>query len=162
MWLNLLVFTTIQAGLIGDMFKNLFDLIWQAFEWLARFIKSVFQKLIDVLIAFFRAIYYLIEGFLYFLYMVGVVAVKVFLIFWGLGKLIISLFVGFGKTLASLVYVQQPNSGHGYSEMIGKLMTTATNNLQLNVIAYVLLFCIWFVWVVLAIRLISSIRVGGD
>lgn len=159
---SLLFFTTLQAGLIGDMFKRLFDLIWQAIGWLARAIKAMFQKLIDVLIAFFRAIYMLIDGLLYFLYMIGVVAVKLFLIFYELGKLIISLFVGFGKTLASLVYVSSSSGGHGYSNMVGKLMTAATNNMQLNVIAYVLLFVIWFVWVVSAMKLISSIRVGGD
>lgn len=159
---SLLFFTTLQAGLIGDMFKRLFDLIWQAFKWLANAIKALFQKLIDVIIAFFRAIYMLIDGLLYFLYMIGVVAVKLFLIFYELGKLIISLFVGFGKTLASLVYVSSSSGGHGYSSMVGKLMTAATNNMQLNVIAYVLLFVIWFVWVVSAMKLISSIRVGGD
>jgi len=149
-------------GLIGDMFGRLFDLIWQAFKWLASAIKGLFQKLIDVIIAFFRAIYMLIDGLLYFLYMIGVVAVKLFLIFFELGKLIISLFVGFGKTLASLVYVSSSSGGHGYSSMVGKLMTAANNNLQLNVVAYILLFVIWFVWVVSAMKLISSIRVGGD
>ena len=149
-------------GLIGDMFKRLFDLIWQAFKWLANAIKALFQKLIDVIIAFFRAIYMLIDGLLYFLYMIGVVAVKLFLIFYELGKLIISLFVGFGKTLASLVYVSSSSGGHGYSSMVGKLMTAANNNLQLNVVAYILLFVIWFIWVVSAMKLISSIRVGGD
>lgn len=161
-WASLMFIPVLGAGLIGDMFGRLFDLIWQAFKWLARFIKAVFQKLIDVLIAFFRAIYMLIDGLLYFLYMIGVVAVKLFLIFFELGKLIISLFVGFGKTLASLVYVSSSSGGHGYSTMIGKLMTSATNNMQLNVIAYVLLFVIWFVWVISAMKLISSIRVGGD
>lgn len=162
LWASLFVVTTIQAGLISDMFKRLFDLIWQAFKWLARFIKGVFQKLIDVLISFFRVIYMLIDGLLYFLYMIGVVAVKLFLIFFELGKLIISLFVGFGKTLASLVYVSSSSGGHGYSSMIGKLMTAATNSMQLNVIAYILLFVIWFIWVIAAMKLISSIRVGGD
>ncbi|WP_458414530.1 hypothetical protein ACNQFZ_06595 [Schinkia sp. CFF1] len=149
-------------GLISEMFKRLFDLIWQAFQWLARAIKGLFQKLIDVIISFFRVIYMVIDGLLYFLYMIGVVAVKLFLIFYELGKLIISLFVGFGKTLASLVYVSSSSGGNGYSSMIGNLMTAATNNLQLNVIAYILLFVIWFVFVISAIKLISSIRVGGD
>ncbi|HHY72273.1 MAG TPA: hypothetical protein GX497_03430 [Bacillus bacterium] len=161
-WMSLMFVPVLGAGLISDMFKRLFDLIWQAFEWLARFIKAVFQKLIDILVAFFRTIYMLIEGIFYFLYKIGVVAVKIFAIFFELGKLIVAIFVGFAKTLASLFYVSSSSGGNGYSDMLGKLVTVATTNLQLNVIAYVLLFLIWFVWVITAMKLISSIRVGGD
>lgn len=161
LWVSLFV-PILGAGLISDMFKRLFDLIWQAFSWLAGLIKGLFQKLVDIIIAFFRTIYFLIDGLLYFLFMIGVVAVKLFSIFFELGKLIISLFVGFGKTLASLTYIQSSTSGHGYSSMMGQLITTANNQMQLNVIAYILLFSIWFIWVVSAMKLLSSIRVGGD
>lgn len=149
-------------GILGDAFSKLFSVIWSGLKWLGTQIQNLFKKLLEVIISFFRFIYYMIDGFLYFLFSVGVVAVKVFLIFFELGKVLISIFVGFGKTLASFTYIQRSSSGNGYSDTIGRIMTAANDSLQLDVIAYILMFVIWFVWVVSAMKLLSSIRVGGD
>lgn len=148
-------------GIIGDAFGKLFGVLWDIILWIGGFIKKLFQGLVDILIAFFTAIYQVIEGILYLLYMIGVLAVKLFLVLFEALKILWSLVVGFGKTLASLTYVPKASAGHGYSEMIGDLFTYA-NVFQLNSFAVILSFGIWIGTAVGAMKLISSIRVGGD
>lgn len=159
-------------GIIGDAFKKLFaflfalfgglfEVIWDAIQWLGTFFKRLLQDILDVIVGFFKVIYALIEGFLYLLYMIGVLAVKLFLVIFEAAKLLWSLIVGFGRTLASLTYSPRSGSGNGYSEMLGRLFNNL-DVLQINTIAYILLFMLWFITAISAMKLISSIRVGGD
>jgi len=151
----------ISAGILGDAFGKLFDLLWAIIEWIGNLIRKLFQSLIDLLVMFFKVIFALIDGFLYFLYKIGVLAVKLFQVLFETGKVLVSLVVGFARTLASLTYTPRGSSGTGYSEMLGNIFSRASV-LQLDVIAYILLFVLWMFTAVMAIRLISSIRVGGD
>lgn len=149
-------------GIIGDAFKKLFDVLWDAIKWVGTLLKNLFQGLVDIFIGFFEVIYALIDGLLYFLYKVGVLAVKLFLLLFEAAKVLWSLVVGFAKTLASLSYTPRGSSGAGgYSEVFGKLFGML-DTLQINVVAYILLFMIWIMTAVGAIKLVSSIRVGGD
>jgi hypothetical protein len=148
-------------GFLGSIFGGLFGVIWDVIKWIGNLIKSLFQGLLDVLIGFFKAIYALIDGILYLLYMIGVLAVKLFLVIFEAAKILWSLVVGFGRTLASLQYTPRSSGGNGYSEIMGKLFKNLSV-LQLDGIAYILLFCLWFITAISAIKLISSIRVGGD
>jgi hypothetical protein len=148
-------------GFLGSIFGGLFGVIWDGVQWIGNLVKSLFQGLLDVLIGFFKAIYALIDGILYLLYMIGVLAVKLFLVIFEAAKILWSLIVGFGRTLASLHYTPRSSSGNGYSEIMGKLFKNLSV-LQLDGIAYILLFCLWFITAITAIKLISSIRVGGD
>lgn len=148
-------------GIIGDAFGKLFRVIWDGIKWLGNLLKGLFQGLVDILIGFFLVIYALIDGFLYFLYKIGVVAVKLFILLFEVAKLLWSLVVGFGKTLASLAYTPRGSSGTGYSDMLGKLFSNLSV-LQIDVIAYILLFVLWMFTAVGAIKLLSSIRVGGE
>lgn len=145
-------------GILGDAFGKLFDVIWDAIVWIAKFFRDILQTVLDVIIDFFALIYALVDGFFYFLWSIGVLAIKLFLLFFEIGKFVVSLFIGFGKTLASIFYTQRSSSGHGYSEMIGNIFSMANNYLQLNVIAVILLFVIWFVFVISAMRIIETIR----
>lgn len=144
-----------------SIFSTLFGVIWDGIKWIGNLLRKLFQNLLDVLIGFFKVIYALIDGLLYLLYMIGVLAVKLFLVIFEAAKLLWSLIVGFVRTLASLHYTPRSGSGNGYSEMIGKLFH-ALQPMQINVVAYILLFILWFVTAIAAIKLISSIRVGGD
>jgi hypothetical protein len=161
--MNALLFSfgLIQAGILGDAFGKLFDVIWDGIEWIGSFIKKMFQGLVDIIIGFFEVIYALIDGLLYLLYKIGVLAVKLFQVIFEFGKVLWSLVVGFGKTLASLAYTPQASSNTGYSDMLGRLFTQL-DKLQIDSIAYILLFVIWLFTAVSAMKLISSLRVGGD
>lgn len=145
----------------GNLFGKLFSLLWEVIKWIGNLIRSLFQSLFDLLITFFTAIFDVIKGLLYLLYMIGVLAVKLFMVIFEAAKILWSLIVGFGRTLASLHYTPRASSGHGYSEMIGKLMSNLSV-MQIDVVAYILLFSLWFITAVSAMKLISSIRVGGD
>lgn len=146
---------------LGSLFSGLFGVIWDGLKWIGDLLAKLFQGLVDIIIGFFKVIYALIDGLLYLLYMIGVVAVKLFLVIFEAAKVLWSLIVGFGRTLASLSYSPKSSGGNGYSDMIGKLFSNL-KVLQIDSIAYILLFILWFVTAISAIKLISSIRVGGD
>jgi len=146
---------------LADIFSKLFGVIWEGIKWIGNLLKLLFQGLIDLLFVFFEAIFGLIAGLLYFLYMIGVLAVKLFLVIFEMAKLLWALVTGFAKSLASLQYTPRSTGGNSYSEVFGKLFT-ALEPLQLNSIAYILLFVLWFATAISAIKLLSSIRVGGD
>ena len=148
-------------GILGDAFGKLFDLFWSFGEWLIGGIASLFQFLIDLLVNFFTVIFDVIRALLYIVYMIGVLAVKLFEVLFEIGSLLVSLIVGFGRTLGSLAYSPRGSGGHGYSDTISKLFH-ALEPIQLDVIAYILSFALWVITAVTAIKLISSIRVGGE
>lgn len=157
-------------GIIGDAFKKLFSVIWSgvtwlgnafftAIKWLGEQIGRFFQFLFDLLISFFTVIYDLIAGLLYLLYKIGVLAVRFFQVILEAGKLLWSFVVGMSKTMVQLVYNPigaSPNNAYGKD--IGMVMTHANNALQLNSVAYILLFVIWIGTGIAVINMISSIR----
>lgn len=150
-------------GIIGDAFRKLFSVIWSGIQWLGRQIASLFQALFDLLISFFTVIFDLIQGLLYLLYKIGVLAVKLFQVLLAAGQLLWSFIVGLIKTMGQLIFSpigQSPNNAYG--SMVGQVMTQANSALQLSTVAYILLFVIWVSAAIAAIKLISSIRVGGD
>lgn len=147
-------------GVIGGAFKKLFGLIWDVIKWIGEFLYKLFKPVIDAFLNFIEAIFAIIDGFLYFLYMIGVVVVKVFILLFQTAKLLWSLVVGFAKTLASLNYTPR-SQGNGYSETIGKIFGVM-QPIQIESVAYILLFMIWLFTAVSAIKLVSSIRIGGD
>lgn len=147
--------------MISDLFSWLGNLLWGAIEWLFSGLASFLQLLIDIIIGFFEVIFALIAGLLYFLYMISVLAVKLFLVIFETAKILWALVEGFARTLASLSYSPRTASDNGYSEIIGKLFNEL-DKLQIEPIAYILLFMLWFITAITAIKLVSSIRVGGD
>lgn len=146
-----------MLGIIGDAFGKLFTIIWDVVLWIANFFKGLLQTIVDIIVGFFQVIFDLIAGLLYLIYMIGVLAVKLFLVMFEAGKVLISLVTGFGRTLASLSYSPRGSGGHGYSETIGKLFR-ALEPLQLAPIAYILLFILWFITAISAMKLISSMK----
>lgn len=146
---------------LGSIFSNLFGVIWDGLVWIGELLRDLFQGLIDIIIGFFKVIYAIIDGLLYLLYMIGVLAVKLFMVIFEAAKILWAFIVGFGNTLASLTYSPKGGAGHGYSEIMGKLFGSL-KVLQIDSVAYVLLFVLWITTAVMAIRLIGSIRVGGD
>lgn len=137
--------------------QNLFRLLWELFVWLGQLLQRLFQALIDVLVSFFMVIYDLIRGLMYLLYMIGVLAVKLFIVLFELAKLLWAFVQGFARTIGSIFYNELPSSGHGYSEMMGRVVG-AMDVLQLNVVAYILLFLIWIATVFGVMSIIGSLK----
>lgn len=150
-------------GIIGDAFGKLFDTLWMIISWLGKQIAKLFQSLFDLLISFFTFFFDLIAGLLYLLFKIGVLAVKLFQVILAAAQMLWSFVVGLIRTMGQLVFSpigQSPNNA--YSGMIGNVMKQADIALQLTPIAYILLFVIWISTALAAIKIISSIRVGGD
>lgn len=150
-------------GIIGDAFSKLFSVIWMALSWLGKQIGKFFQSLFDLLINFFMFFYDLIAGLLYLLFKIGVLAVKLFQVLLAAGQLLWSFIVGLIRTMGQLVYNpigSSPNNAYG--SMMGQVMTQANSAFQLTSVAYILLFVIWISAAISAIKIISSIRVGGE
>lgn len=145
--------------MIGEAFRRLFNVVWNVGEWLLNGIRSIFQTLIDIIVGFFEVIFALISGLLYLIYMIGLLAVKLFQVIFEVALILWSLVEGFARTLASLTYTPRTSGNHGYSETIGKIFQKL-EPLQIEPIAYILLFILWFATVIGAIQIISSIR--GD
>lgn len=155
-----IVFPLVLGGILGDAFSKLFGLLWDVVGWIGDLLRNLFQGIIDIIIGFFEVIYALIDGLLYLLFSIGLLAVKLFLVFFEVGKLLVSFIAGIGNTLSSLSYSTQASSGNGYSSMIGKVFAAA-GPLQINSIAYVLLFVLWLSTAYGAIRIISTIKEGS-
>ncbi|GAE32870.1 hypothetical protein [Halalkalibacter hemicellulosilyticus] len=146
---------------IGSFFMWLGGLIWDAVTWVGELLFSLFTELFQLLMVFFEFIYALVDALLYFLWQIGLVVAKVFIIFFELLMLIWSFAVGFGRTLASLTYSPSSGSGHAFSEMLGNIFT-ALQPLQLNVVAVILMFGVWIFTAMQVIRILSGLRVGGE
>ncbi|MEE6209015.1 hypothetical protein U3A55_02435 [Salarchaeum sp. III] len=160
-FLSIAILPLLGAGILGDLFGKVFSFFGDMFSWLGKQLRNLFQGLIDIIVGFFEVIYALIDSILYFIYNIGLIAVKLFQLIFEVLKLLWSLFEGLGRTIQSLTYTPQTSANNGYSEMIGKIFQVL-EPLQINVVAYILLFGIWIGTAVSAIKLLSSIRVGGS
>lgn len=150
------VLTAIWSFLYST-FTRLFIMLYDLFVWLGQLLQRLFQSLIDVLVSFFMVIYDLIRGLMYLLYMIGVLAVKLFIVLFELVKLLWAFVQGLGRTIASIFYDPLPSSGHGYSEMMGRIVGSM-DALQLDVVAYILLFLIWIATAFGVISVIGSLK----
>ena len=137
--------------------EKIIQLLYDIARWLGQLLERLFQALIDVLTAFFEVIYDLIRCFLYLIYKIGELAIKLFLVLWELAKLLYSFVVGIGRTVASLFYTPKGSGGHGYSAEMGKVMSSL-DALQMDVVAYILLFIIWIFTAFGVIKIISTFK----
>lgn len=157
-------------GIIGDAFSKLFSVlwavitwigttIWNAVTWVVTQIGNLFKFLFDLLISFFMVIYDLIAGLLYLLYKIGVLAVRFFQVIFEAAKMLWSFVSGLARTMGQLVFNPIGSSpNNAYSADIGFVMQHANSALQLNSVAYILLFLIWISTAVAVVNMISSIR----
>lgn len=144
-------------GFIYNAFTQLFTMLYQLFQWLGQLLQRLIQSLIDVLVSFFMVIYDLIQAFLYLLYMIGVLAAKFFQVLFSLATMLWAFIKGITQTIASFSYDALPASRHGYSEMMGKVVSSM-NTLQLDVVAQILLFLIWIATAFAVLQIISTMK----
>lgn len=141
-----LVFGVFLSASIGDLLSKVLE-----------FFADIFKGLIKLLVSFFEVIFDVIRSLLYLVYMIGALAVKLFQVLFELASLLWAFVQGFAKTLASLFFIEQSSSGHGYSEMMGKV-ASSLDVLQLDVVAYILLFIVWIMTAVGVFKIIGSMK----
>ena len=145
------------GGLISDAVQTLMDFLYNFAKWLGNLLSKLVQALIDVLTSFFMVIYDLIRGVLYLLYKIGVLGAKLFMIIWDVATLLWSFVVGLTKTFQSVFFAPGVSAGHGYSSVMSEV-ASSLSMLQLDVIAYILLFAVWLFGAFGLIKIFSTLR----
>ena len=144
-------------GFLYSGLERLFQLIYNLATFIGELFQRFFQAIINVLVGFFQVIYDLVRCVLYLIYKIGVLAVKLFQVLWEIAKLLYSFVVGLTKTVASLFYTPKSTGGHGYSDAIGQVVGHL-GVLQMNVVAYILLFLIWLFVAITVIKILGTFK----
>jgi len=139
-------------GWIGDFFQNLFTVL---FRFLGNLFQNLFDSLIAVLKFIFRPILILVAIIFYFIYKLSVLFVLIFQVLLAVGKLLYSFVIGLFRTLAGIVWTPTTPQHGSWSGPIREVFL-ALEPYQLDKIAYVLMFAIWIMTAVGAIRILSS------
>lgn len=139
------------------MFKAIAD----GFNWLFSFMATLFKKLMDGLFWLLQPLFDLIGVIFDFIYYTGVVLVKIVVLVFTVGKLLVGLIAGLFKTIFGLGYTgsvtQLPASYQSVYTHIKPIMAT----LQMDKVAYLILFSIWIFTAFAAMKIIGNMRGGG-
>lgn len=137
---------------IYTFFQNLFNVV---LSFLSTMFSNLFQGLINVLKTIFKPILILVALIFYFIYKLGELLVTLFLVFLAIGKLLYSFVMGLFRTLAGFVWTPTTPQHGTWSASIGEVFT-ALEPFQLNKLAYLMLFAIWIMTAIAAIKILSS------
>lgn len=138
--------------------KNLFGSL---FDFLGNLFSKLFQSLFDFLKLLLRPVFILIALIFYIVYKIAELAVTLIQLFLALGKLLLSFIKGIFVTLAGFTYTPTtPNDGAWTP--IFRHVVDGLESYQFDTIAYILMFCVWFGTAFAVIKIVSSIRNGGE
>lgn len=141
---------------IGDLFIRLFQ---RMFEFFSSLFGYLFQTLFNFLKKILQPIFILIAVVFYVLYKIGVLVVLLVKLFMAMGKMLIMFVKGIIVTLAGFSY--SGGSMPGGSQWVSVFKNLSANGLsffQLDVVAYIAMFSIWFFTALAAIRIFTTIR----
>lgn len=144
-------------GSIFGFFQNLFSVL---FGWLSDLFGWLFEKLFEFLKFLFKPVLILIAIIFLFLYKIGEVVLLLLKVLLGIGKIFFSLIMGIFKTLAGFTFTATARDDGQWTSVF-KNVFEGLNYFQIDNVGYVLLFCVWFATGFAAIRIISSMGVGG-
>jgi hypothetical protein len=151
--------------MIGQILHAGWTFLERMLRRLLEFLSSLFGHLFNALFSFLRIllrpIFIVIALVLYIVYKIAELAITLISVFLSLGKLLIAFIKGIFVTLTGFTYT--PTTPHNgawtsiFNNVVGSL-----GPYQLDKIAYILLFCIWITTAFAAIKIIGSIRNGGE
>jgi hypothetical protein len=141
---------------IGGFFKNLATVV---FGWISDLLGYLFQKLFDLLRLLFDPILIVIAMLFYFIYKLCAVVALLFLCVMGIGKLFISLVKGIITTIAGFTFTPSVRSDGKWTSIFSHI-SDGLGYFQLDNVAYILMFVIWFSTAFAAIRILTS--AGGS
>jgi hypothetical protein len=143
-------------GWIGTFFTRIFNSL---IGYLGDLFGYLFQKLIDFLNLLFKPLFILIGIIFYFIYKLGELVITLLVLLLGIGKIFFALVKGIFLTLAGFSFTPTTRADGQWTS----IFTNVVDGLQfyqLDNVAYVLIFLIWFATAFAAIRIISSMRGG--
>lgn len=133
---------------VADGFNYLFGFLSSLGSWLLSGIMKLLQPVLDFL------------GFIfYFIYMIGVVLVKVVMLVVGVARLLLGLIIGFFKTITGFGYTGAKTSilPSSYTDAFSHLKPLF-DMLQLDKVAYIFIFSIWIYTAWAAMQKIGKMR----
>lgn len=131
------------------------------FGYLAKLFGYLFQKLFDLLKLLFNPIFIVVAILFYFLYKLAELAISILSVFLAIGKLFFAFVTGIFLTLGGFTFSGTPRSDGSWSNVFANVVT-GLDTYQFDIVAYILLFLIWFSTGFAAIRILSSMRGGGE
>lgn len=141
---------TFFTRMFGRLFQFLGDLFGSLFQTLFTFLKKLLQP-----------IFIVIALVLYFVYKVAELAVYLIKLFLMIGKLLLAFVKGIFVTLAGFTFTPSGRNDGSWTPIFRNVVG-GLDSYQLSNLAYVLQFLIWFGFGWAAIRVIGSMRSGGD
>lgn len=135
---------------VADGFNNLFHML-----------ANLFGKLMDGLYWLLQPLFSLLEMIFQFITYIGIIIVKIVYLVFTVAKMLIGLGAGLTKTIFGFGYsgraVVLP---HKYQDAFDHL-TPWMSTIQMDRVAYVAKFIIWFFTAFIAIKIIGAMRGGG-
>ena len=141
---------TFFTRMFGRLFQLMGDLFGSLFQTLFTFLKKLLQP-----------IFIVVALVLYFVYKVAEIAITLIKLFLILGKLLLAFIKGIFVTLAGFTFTPTARNDGSWTPIF-KNVVGGLETYQMANLAYVLQFCIWFGVGWAALRILGSIRNGGD
>lgn len=138
----------------------MFRAIADGFDWLFSLLATLFSRLMDGLWWLLQPIFDICTIVFQFIYWIGVIIVKIILLVFGIGKLLIGLIAGLFSTLFGLGFTGRvTNLPTSYSDVYTHIRPYLAT-LQLDKVAYIMQFSIWLFTAFMALRIIGNMRGG--
>lgn len=148
------------ARFLGSIFDFGMNMLKVLFGWISNLLGYLFQKLIDFLIFLFKPVLIVIALIFYFIFKLGVLVVLLLKILLGIGKIFVALLKGIIATIAGFSWTPSARSDGQWTSIFHNL-SDGMSGYQLDNVAYVLMFLIWFITAFAAIKIITTMSLGG-
>lgn len=140
---------------IAQFFERLFQ---RSFEFFSKLLGGIFQTLFNFLKKLLQPIFVLIAVILYVIYKIGEVFVYLVKLFLAIGKMLIMFVKGIVATLAGFTYTPKTPSNGKWTPIFKHVVNDGLHFMQLDAVAYILLFSIFFGTAMAVIKIISTMR----
>lgn len=145
-----------------DWIKSFFgNAIGTALQFISNLLGGFFQSLIDFFKLIFRPVLMVVAILFYFIYKIGELIGEVFGFLLSVGKLIYAFVQGLFVTLAGLTWTPTTPVHGTWSAMFENIFQ-GLEFYQLDVVAYILLFAIWIMTAISALKILSGGAGGGE
>lgn len=148
--------------MLGRMFNAIFDfgsnLLSSALGWIGSFFKMLFDGLFAFLKLLFKPVLILIAIVFYFIFKLSALVYTLLVALLSIGKLFYSLVKGLLLTITGFSFNPPANPDHGSWTPVFRNVFDGLSFFQMDTIAYILLFLVWIITAVAAIRILSGGR----
>jgi hypothetical protein len=143
---------------ISGFFQNLISVV---LRFLGDLFGYLFQNLFDLIKLIFNPIFIVIAIIFYFIAKLATLIFLLLKIILGIGKVFVSLVTGIVTTLSGFTYTNATRDDGTWTNLFSHV-SDGFSYFQLDNVAYVLMFLVWFGTAFAAVRIISSMGSGGD